>query len=637
MIAVLAFLMGGWWMDTPVRLIQTNLREKDTALDVRRLVDQLSGFRANAVLFGMGGIVAHYPTRVPLHPRSAYLPKDRDPFGELVAEAHRRGIRVIGRFDFSKAHKPAFDAHPEWFIRRASGGPVIYNGLYSACINGGYYREFALQVLAEALERYPVDALFFNMFGNQLSDYSGNWVGPCHCNACESRFRARHNRAIPEKPDAAYRQFLTDSAHEVAALFADFIHKKRPGTGFFTYVQAHTDSIMSESNTAVNRPLPLWPYSASDNVNRGRNSEPGKMAINLCMSFIDYPWRFATVPPAEIALRLYQSLAHGGVAALNMHGTMDQEDASALAAAKPVFHWAAEREDLYVGQESAARVLLLSGGGSSYRGLFRILTENHIPFAVSANARRLAEFDLVVAAETPPELDRYLKNGGRAIVAAPRAPGLDLPRPVREWQDVKGYFRIHDRELFPNLSGVNLTMLDGAYTEYPPAGKPLLTLIPPSMFGPPERVHMDAIETDKPGLLLTPYGKGRLAYLPWDLGGLYYRLSSPPHAAILTALIDHLLPEGRQIKTNAHPLVEMSLMRQTARNRTLLHLINLTGHSQTGYFPPVPMRGIEIQVRGQFETVEAARLGVRLAASQESGYTRFILPELSAYEAVILR
>jgi hypothetical protein len=44
---------------------------------------------------------------------------------------------------------------------------------------------------------------------------------------------------------------------------------------------------MSECNTAVGRPLPLWPYSASDNGNRARNSEPDKMLLNLCMSFVD--------------------------------------------------------------------------------------------------------------------------------------------------------------------------------------------------------------------------------------------------------------------------------------------------------------------------------------------------------------
>jgi hypothetical protein len=53
-----------------------------------------------------------------------------------------------------------FDAHPEWFFRQANGEPVIYNGLYSTCINGGYYREQAMKILAEGLDKYDVDGLF---------------------------------------------------------------------------------------------------------------------------------------------------------------------------------------------------------------------------------------------------------------------------------------------------------------------------------------------------------------------------------------------------------------------------------------------------------------------------------------------
>src|SRR5947209_20160302 len=87
-------------------------------------------------------------------------------FGEVVREMHARKIRVVGRFDFSKTPKAVFDAHPEWFFRQGNGEPVIYNGLYSTCINGGFYRVQAMKILAEALEKYAVDRLFFTMFGN---------------------------------------------------------------------------------------------------------------------------------------------------------------------------------------------------------------------------------------------------------------------------------------------------------------------------------------------------------------------------------------------------------------------------------------------------------------------------------------
>jgi hypothetical protein len=83
-----------------------------------------------------------------------------------------------------------FDAHPEWFFERVNGEPAIYNGLYSACINGGYYREHAPKILAEALDRYEVDGLLFNMSGNPSSDDSGKPMGPCQGEACRTAHTA---------------------------------------------------------------------------------------------------------------------------------------------------------------------------------------------------------------------------------------------------------------------------------------------------------------------------------------------------------------------------------------------------------------------------------------------------------------
>ena len=207
--------------------------------------------------------------------RSKFLPPGRDLFGEVLKEAHARKIRVIGRFDLSKTEKPVYDAHPEWFFVRTNGQPHVFNGLYSACINGAYYREHGIKILTEALERYAVDGLFFNMFGNPSTDYGGNPMGPCQCDQCKARFEKRFGRTLPTTlNDPDYRAFMRDSSSEVAGMFAELIHRLRPGAGFFTYIDEQTDGIMSESNTAVGRALPLWPYSASDNVNRALNSEP---------------------------------------------------------------------------------------------------------------------------------------------------------------------------------------------------------------------------------------------------------------------------------------------------------------------------------------------------------------------------
>jgi hypothetical protein len=538
-----------------------------------------------------------------------------------------------------------YDAHPEWFFRKANGDPVIYNGLYSTCINGGYYRGQALKILAEALERYEVDGLFFNMFGNQSRDYSGVFVGHCHCDACRRLYRQWYGKDLPAQPDDQYRQFMFRASREVAAEIARLIRAKRPAAGYFNYIQEHTDGIMSESNTAVGRALPLWPYSASDNVNRARNSEPGKASVNLCMQFVDYPWRFATVSPNEITLRLWQNLAHGGALALAVNGTLDLQDRQALEAARPVFRWAAEREEFYSRQESVARVILLGGPAragrtfnqTSYRGLFRLLSEEHIPFGVADNLNWLGvrQVDLVIAADwAPPELLKYAEAGGRVLIASPRPPEFPVAKVLKSWPDAEGYFRVRNQAMFPSLRSTNVVMLDGEFVEVEADGAPWLTFIPPSMIGPPEKIHTDQKDTSVPGVVLRRIGKGQVAWLPWDTGGLYYKHSLPAHAGLLRDLIDRLLPHGRQIVTSAHPLVEMSLMRQGAR--TLLHLINLSGHSQTAYFEPLPMRNIRIAVAGSFSGARAIRSGATLTVTRRNGRSELHLPSLLDYELVVL-
>jgi hypothetical protein len=466
-------------------------------------------------------------------------------------------------------------------------------------------------------------------------------MGPCHCDACQARFRARYGRAIPAAADAEYRAFMADSSREVAALIADLIHRTRPGAAFLTYIKDHTDGIMSESNTAVGRALPLWPYSASDNVSRALGSEPGKMAFNLSMSFVDFPWRYAHVPAAEIQLRLYQNMAHGGPPAIAVVGPMDQEDRSGLIAAKPVFQWHAEHEDLYAGQKSAARVLLLAGGDTAaYRGFFRLLAEQHVPFIAAENLRSLGTpaqpFDLVIApGRMPQELDGYLRDGGRVLVAGTTAPSLPAVRAMGKHR-TQGYWRVHDRARFPSLKDTNLLLIDGEYVELAPPERPLLTLIPTAMFGPPEKVWVDKVETTIPGLLLGEHGKGRLAYIPWDVGGLYYRHSSPAHAGLVADVIDHLLPNGRQLETNAHPLVEITVMRQAARGRTLVHLVNMTGHSDTAYFSPVELRDLRIELSGDFRQARAIALNRSLPLSKGQPDQSFTLPHLKAYEVIVL-
>ena len=63
-----------WWMTEPVRFLQTNISETDSTADPAALVSAVAEFGANTFLLNMGGIVAQYPTNVPFHYPSVFLP-----------------------------------------------------------------------------------------------------------------------------------------------------------------------------------------------------------------------------------------------------------------------------------------------------------------------------------------------------------------------------------------------------------------------------------------------------------------------------------------------------------------------------------------------------------------------------------
>jgi hypothetical protein len=156
------------------------------------------------------------------------------------------------------------------------------------------------------------------------------------------------------------------------------------------------------------------------------------------------------------------------------------------------------------------------------------------------------------------------------------------------------------------------------------------------MFGPPEKVWVDKVETEVPGLAFADIGRGRAAWIPWDVGGLYYRHSSRGHGGLMADVIDHLLTAGRQLRTTAHPLVEITVMEQPAHDRTLVHLVNASGHADTAYFEPIEMRDLAVELAGDFARARAMVFGQTLPLARSAGRTRFTLPRLGAYEVVVL-
>jgi len=183
------------WVDKPMRWAQLTLVEDDPGqFDPRFWLDYFQRTRSDAACLSAGGCVAYYPTRIPLHHRSAWL-GDSDPFGELVAGCRKLGMVVIARTDPHATYDDVWAAHPDWIAADAEGRPRRHWAspeMWVTCALGPYNFEFMTSVHREIMSRYRVDGIFINRWDGS---------GLCYCAHCRKEFKAATGHDLPRTTD----------------------------------------------------------------------------------------------------------------------------------------------------------------------------------------------------------------------------------------------------------------------------------------------------------------------------------------------------------------------------------------------------------------------------------------------------
>jgi hypothetical protein len=685
-----------WWRH-PFRIFQTNIREVDSGMDVERNVRDILDFGGNVWLLNAGGIVSHYPSKLPHQHPSPWL-EDRpsgDLLGDAIEAAHRNGIRVMARCDFSKLHGDQFEEHPDWFYLSPKGQRQIYNGLYSACPSGPYYQEKSLEVIDEILDGYAVDAFFFNMFGMALRDYSGNYHGICQCVNCQRRFATfSGGMQLPKEEtyaDPAYpvwRRYTRELLDGIAGRVRQLIKSRRPDVCLL--LNSNPDVTFHEINNAVERPLPLWRYHAGEVAKTSRNTYPNRPVAINCVMFWDIPYRFSAEQPGMVQLSLAQVVANGANPYAYVLGhTANQLDRKNFPAVRHMMQFHKANARWYDGAQSAAEVLLVSptqaqeaygddGNAkvqAAFRGAYRALVESHIPFDVLPDTRldeaeadgRLARYKALVlpnAAALSDEqvalLDRYVEQGGGLVATFETATrdadgnlrpenaialqSLGAARVLAKrdgFKELRGsYLRVTRREDLPDLPETDVVPVDRAflYVERRPGAEPSFTLVGPSRYGPPEKCWWDqGMETSHPGLIWFSHGKGRTAYFPWPVDTLFYGHSLMENRSLLANAI-RAVAGGAQVETDLPPQVEVTVQHQPSSGARLVHLVNGSGHQDRSYFEPATYfeRKLAVRTGEPVSRITSATLGQDLRFEQADGWVRFTLPKLDLVDLVVL-
>jgi hypothetical protein len=673
-----------WWLKEPYRLVQTNLREIDAIdFDIDIYVSSIKEIGANTVLINVGGIVANYYTDLEFHYQNPNLKINM--IKEVVTRLHNDGIRVIGRFDFSKINELYASRNPNWLYKSLKDEQVNYNGQVHTCVNGGYQQEYSLKILEEALTNFPLDGVFFNMIGYQTRDYSHNYHGICQSDKCKNRFsdwsgglELPRVETMEDPIFRKYQQFKGETSNELFFRIHDLIKSYGDHIAICTYTHAGTDFYRKEANShaALYDNFVPWEYRSAHNVKSTLGSWKDEQVSNAIVHFYGYPARHSADARWLSQQRLFQNIMYGAGPDFYCIGRLDNlEDRYVLDNMKKVFQFHKRNEEYLHHTRSGNKVLLLHDyhSGSEYNGLFEILTENHILFDVMEHwcidtddvPRKIESYEVVVLPDISrlseaqcSLLDNYVEQGGKLLVTGFTSTKDELGNPLSKLRlkslgvkpDYKSfdkeqgtYFRIFEKDKIRlgNQSFQYLDLLyaweEGMLCDLKEGADGYLGYIPPAMIGPPEKCYYTEV-TEIPGLIHQQFGEGQTAFITFRIGSVYHHKRHYGHAALVMTALNTLLDHEPEIFLDESPMVEVSRQIGVHRDFEWYGLLNHTGQLGNGFYKPVPIGNVNLRFnpQRQVKTITSLKMEQKIDFAYNGNQLEVILPELGAFDILLV-
>lgn len=605
--------MSTWWENNNLRLIQNNLRLSDANKNIKEIVDNYERLNANAALINTGGIFAFYKSKYDFAFINPNL-GDRDFIAEITKECHKRNIRVIHRFDFSKIHYSIYEKNPEWAYVNSEGSIITYNGLVSTCINSEYQREKSLSLIKEVVENYNSDGVFFNMFGYVTRDYSNHYYGICRCNECRKKFKEFSGFELPENEDddnevlRAYRSFQNFTISERLKRIYDTVKAIDKNVAVCNYAYESVDISMSESNTEITRPYPIWDYSTAENVGKiygsFDNIPSGDISINA--SSLDY--RFTGINNAQLKHRFFQSLGSGGQLLWCIIGTFDDyPDKKNVSDVQSIYQLAKDNEKYINNRKNIADVILLFPYDGKvealeeFRGIMRILKEEHILFDIVIdkyfNESHLKGKKVIIVADS---IDNEVIN----TLSKTKIDGIHTIWTGSRWKK----HNLNLSLIFPNcFEGIEFdskwhytkqnnnnswAFLLGDAVRF--IGKRECGLLTSGLFGPPELCGGNK----ESGYSLS-LDNGKDTLLSFYPGRLYYKYGYDEHKRIILDTIN-LYYNKKIIETNAPGCVEI-IYSVTDKGQIVITCISHAGFNGTSFLTPPILTPFQIRLEVENE------------------------------------
>ena len=629
---------------------------------------------------------------------------DRDILAESLAACQPRGIRVVPYVRAGSA-VAAEIMNPEWAYRdRPDGNIPVSPGLGAQrsafCWNTGYRQAF-YELVEKLVTRYDIDGIYFDSW---KLFYAFHDPKVCYCQGCTGGFkqatgldlpyREVHGDFLPAELQTLtrYREWYLEEmlkvfretkrivrSHKNIPLIFNLNHARRINDRSFTHPEIVEESDaflyeMSESmmeraegtSLAVSHGLAVWPYSD------GYHGYPRvpiyhlgqQQHIYTSMAFGGSPtlyhtYFFVDYPKAREPVR--QAFGTFDRNADSVRGFRPEPFCAVVWNDKdPPGHvgdpwlWKTDARrctsgafaacvDRHVQVTSLLRADLVR---PEVLGRYKVL---YLPDICSFSLEQLAGVKQFVAdgggLVMTYATSLYNEDGTRREDFAlaelakvrPARPDEAMRKKMEESTDFGSGWDLYMK------ARPNQTVLKG----------PLLIddLIPCSLYEPVEvapggQVVADIVmgtdtEVLFPGLIVSQYGKGKVAYVPAALDALYGQTRIRQFGDFLRDVVDYVSPEGLPYEMDAPASLIANMM--SRGDTRVLHLINWTGckhespQQNVYYIPPVESVVVRYKIP-EGKQVSNVRLFIPADHSQhvEQGVLHVTLPKVENYQGVII-
>jgi hypothetical protein len=700
-----AILAGPWdasaqdqepWFDRPMRWAQLVLVENDPGrFDPDFWLDYFKRVHADGVCLSAGGVVAYYPTEIPLHHRSAWL-GDSDPFGYLVQGCRKMEMAVIARTDPHAAWDNVYQSHPDWLAVDSQGQKRRHWSnpeLWVTCALGPYNFEFMTDVHKEITERYQVDGIFSNRWAGH---------GICYCEHCVANFQVFCGMELPrtsDRHDAAYQkyhQWETARLKELWFLWDRTIGQVKSTSRFIpngfpdNVVTGALSDIFFTDHQARSGVIPPWSNGKRAKELRatmGMKPLGGIFSIGLEER---YRWKDSVQSEAEVRVWVAEGTANNMRPwFVKFSGTL--YDRRWLKVVDDIYQWHYRAEPYLRNIAPLARVAMVYSeqtdryyGGQQWQeqsrghalGMYHALIESRIPFEMVndrlLDAEHLEPFKLLIlpniaalSEQQCEQLRQYVRSGGSLVATFETSLynergerrgdfglgdlfGVSFEGPV-DGPMKNSYLRLRKDPATGRFHPV-LKGLEGAYrivngiwrlNVKPQADFPSpVTLIPTYPDLPMEHVYPRQDDTDIRELYLREVGPGRIAYIPWDIDRTFWEIMGVDHGRLLRNVIDWAANEEPPVQVTGPGVLDVTAWRQ--KDSMTVHLVNLTNPMMMkGPFRELlPVGEQKVRVRipqgGKVTKVHCLVAGTTLDHQLDGQRVVFAVPSILDHEVVAL-